>query len=894
MTKTSAKRGRKSGAGNDGALLDDYRRKRDPAQTNEPFAAERIGSAGKTVTGAFVVHLHDATRRHYDLRLEVSGVLKSFAVPKGPSLNPIDKRLAVNTEDHPIEYLDFEDVIPEGNYGAGAMIVWDAGRVHYLEGSAEEGIGRGKIDFVLDGQKVHGRFALVQTGKRQGRSAAEANQWLLIKKEDAYASAEKDILEEARSILSGLTVEELARKAEVAAELEARAARLGAPEQLVDARRLVPMLCATTDVPLKEKGRYYELKLDGVRIIAEKDHQEIALRYRTHRSATAAYPEVARAMRALAPERVILDGEVLAFDAQGRPSFHRLARRIHARRPHDVALAAAEIPVIYVVFDVLQIGKRNLMGLPLSKRKEILSELVPGRGFIRTLDHIEDDGSVLYDFCKERRLEGVVAKRADSPYRPGPNRTDDWVKVKCERIDDFVITAWVAGKGGRQRLGAVEVSSYSGSRLVLRGRVGSGLDESTIAIVLNALRPLEVEQPTAEGEPARETGERHFVRPRVVVSVQYSGWTDDGHLRHPVFHGVRPDQQASECTAAPPEDGLDEASASEESENATEEGAEEDRHVADGPETATSAMAAAKSRPLRFKVSNRDKIFWPDEGYTKGDLVDYYVAISEVMLRYLADRPIVLVRYPDGIRGKSFYQWNVPVGTPAWLRTLRLIDEEGNEEKHTFIVDDADGLAYVANLGCIPIHILGSRAGSPDYCDFLTIDFDLGDRPFRDAVILALSLRELLEDIGLEGFPKTSGHSGLHVLIPMGPGVSFDVAKTLLELIGRLLQVKHADIATMERRISKRGDRVYIDTGQTGRSRTIVAPYSVRAVPGATVSMPIAWDEVHLALEPHQFTMFSAVERVSKRGDPMQGLLRARPDIADAVTRLERKITSRS
>jgi len=286
-------------------------------------------------------------------------------------------------------------------------------------------------------------------------------------------------------------------------------------------------------------------------------------------------------------------------------------------------------------------------------------------------------------------------------------------------------------------------------------------------------------------------------------------------------------------------------------------------------------------------LSNRDKIFWPDEGFTKGDMLDYYAAISDTLLPHLRERPVMLVRYPDGITGKSFYQWNVPRGTPDWIRTLALRDEERDGKTvATFLVDSADALLHIVNLGCIPLHVLACRQNTLEHCDFLTIDFDLGGQPLHVGVKLALSLRDLLQEIELPGFPKTSGQTGLHVFIPMGPGVSFDTAKVLVELIGRLLQLRHADVSTMERRVSERRGRVYIDTGQTGRSRTIVAPYSVRAYRGASVSTPLFWEEVHMALDPRQHTMFTVPTRVAERGDPMDGLLEVRPDIPRAVAKL--------
>ncbi len=850
-----------------------------------------------------MVHLHDATRTHYDLRLQIGGTLKSFAVPKGPTLDPTKKHLAVLTEDHPLEYLDFEQVIPAGNYGAGPMIAWDRGRVRYLDGTAEEGLARGKLDFELSGFKLHGRFALIETGHRKGKgSKADGKEWLLVKKPDAHASTRDIVTEEPRSVLGGLSVEELAAREALDAELVARAAGLGAPVGEVSVERLTPMLCATEGGRLDDATRLYELKLDGVRIVADRRGRAVALRYRNGRSATAAYPEIARAVAALAPERVVLDGEIVAFDAEGRPTFERLGPRIHAERPLDVLRAQAEVPVTFLVFDLIALGDRDLTSLPLVRRKELLSEVVRGRGLLRALDHIENDGEALFRFCRDQRLEGVVAKKKQSPYRPGPQRTDDWIKIKCDRDDEFVVVGWVPGKGTRARLGALCLGSFGPSGLVYRGRVGSGLDDASIDDLLARLGPGEIPGfPGVGGPPAEAKGAR-WVRPEVVVSVRFLGFTPEGHLRHPVFRGVREDLEPAACRAMPPEEAAaagalsleagGESSASGDGGDVPT-GAVPDEDAAPAPaRRATTRAAPARSR---VAITNRDKVFWPDEGYTKGDLIGYYRAVAPAMLPFLDDRPVVMVRYPDGIRGKSFFQWNVPQGTPDWLRRAVLVrDDDDKREKVVFLIDDVDSLVYLANLGTIPLHVLACREETRNYCDFLTIDFDIGEHPFERAVVLALTLREILDEVGLVGFPKTSGQKGLHVLVPLGPGVPFDAAKILCELFGRLIVARHPKLATLERRVDKRGGRALIDIGQTGPSRTIVAPYSVRAWPGATISTPLYWEEVHVALDPRRFTMVSVPSRLAESGDPFEHILDAHPDIPSAVQKLEAMSTPKT
>ncbi|MBX3184180.1 MAG: DNA ligase D [Polyangiaceae bacterium] len=854
-----------------------YREKRDPKTTNEPFG--QAGYEGGTRVGAFVVHLHGARREHYDLRIQIGGTLLSFAVPRGPSLNPADKRLAVQTENHPLAYLEFEDVIPDGNYGAGPMIVWDTGVVRYLEDTVEGGLAKGKIDLWLEGYKLKGRFALVETGQRQVPPPKQ-RQWLLLKKADASCQEADITAQQPYSVLSSLRVEQLLTRSAIAQALADCAKGLGALARALDASKLAPMLCASEGAGLSEADRLYELKLDGVRVIADRSGQDVSLRYRKQRAATAAFPEIVRAVRALAPERVVLDGEIVSFDDEGKPSFERLARRIHATRPRDVERLIRDVPVVYVVFDLLAIGDYDLTGLPLSVRKELLGSLLPGTGRLRVLAHIEAQGEPLYQLCQQAGLEGVVAKKVDSTYHPGPKRLTDWVKIKTERDAEFVIVGWERKRASRT-LGALLLASYEGGRLVLRGKAGSGLSEATQTDLLERLRAIEVPSCPAEGELPAAPMERHFASPELVASVRYLGWSDSGSLRFPVFRGLRSDVDPEDCDARPGAASLERPLSA--GDEAAESG--EDAHESGGARG--SVHSAAQERLAgRVALTNQQKVYWPDAGYTKGDLCEYYASVADALLPFLAGRPVVLVRYPDGIAGKSFFQWNAPKGTPPWMRTLRLPREDEERRGVTFLVDDADGLLHLANLGCIVIHVLSRREGSLESCDFITFDFDLGGQPFAHAVILALSLRELLEEVGLTGYPKTSGQSGLHVLAPLGPGVSFETARLLAELIGRLLCQRHPELATMERRVGARGGRVYVDTVQNGRSRTIVAPYSLRAAPRATVSTPLAWEELSLALDPSEFTLSTVPLRVAELGDPYATLLDAAVDIAEVVAYL--------
>lgn len=845
-----------------------YRQKRDPSQTNEPFEAEPLVSQQPTWASSFVVHEHAATRRHYDLRLGMYGVLKSFAVPKGPSLDPREKRLAVETEDHPLSYLDYEGVIPKGNYGAGAMIAWDIGSVRYLDKDAEAGLRAGKLDIELSGFKLRGRFALVLTK----RGDSKQRQWLLFKKPDAFAREDSDILAEMpESVLSGLKVEALHEVKQREAELQALAKKLGAKPGVVDGRKLTPMACQSAEGPLSSKDYLYELKLDGVRIVAEKRGDDVSLHYRKGRVATPNYPDVVRALRALPVERCVLDGEIVAFDAKGKPNFQRLAQRFSAQSPSDIQKALRAVPVSYFAFDVLALGELDLRALPLVDRKAVLAELVPKRGVIRVLDHVLHDGRGMYDFCRAQKLEGVVAKRTQAAYREGPRASADALKIKADREDDFVVVGFTRGKASRS-LGALDIASYRGETLVTRGKVGSGFDDRTLDLLWKELSKRAIDKPAVEGDLAPAPHGRTFVKPELVVNVRYTGFTNDGHLRHPVFMGLRADVAPSECTAAP--DAHDAA---------------EEAQVAAAP-AASSAPSVARN----VKISNPKKVFWPSEGYTKSDLCAYYEALAPQILPFVRSRPVILVRYPDGIEGKSFYQWNAPEGTPSWVKTVRVRWEtRSQKEVELFLVDDVETLVYIANLGCIPLHILASRVQNLEACDFLTVDFDLSGGTFANAITLARSLLALLERIGLRSYPKTSGQSGLHVLVPLGANVGFDTATALADLLGKLVAAQHADIATTERRKEKRGPRVYIDTGQTGTIRAIVAPYSVRAYPGARVSTPLTWDEVSFALDPARFTITSVPERARSIADPMAGFFELPVDLASAVKALSEMVPAK-
>jgi bifunctional non-homologous end joining protein LigD len=832
--------------------LGDYRKKRTPGATPEPF-----GGDGPERPGLFVVQLHAAKSRHYDLRLEIGGVLVSFAVPKGPSLDPEDKRLAVATEDHPIEYGDFEGVIPAGNYGAGSMIVWDRGRaIHHLD--AEHGLGKGKLLFDLEGYKLRGLFTLVQT-KRNPK------EWLLIKKPDLWARAggnvEGDLPPE--SVLSGLTVDELAqageRNAQIARELDALGAR--GTELAVDGVEL--MLAETAPAPFSKPGWFFELKIDGFRLLAGRNPRagggpgELALRFRSGGAATATFPEITRTLRALTASHYVLDGEVTVLDDTGKPSFQRLQKRAHATRRGDAERAALEHPATFFVFDLLAFEGRDLRPLPLAVRKQFLARVVPPRGAVRLLDHVAEQGVAFFQAVEQLGLEGVIAKRANAPYQAG--RGPSWLKMRVQRTADLAIVGFLRPKDKKTGLESLHLAWLDGSQWRYAGRAGSGLttkDRGELATVLEAHR-----RPEALFEDAPKATVRDvWVEPREVVEVRYLEVTETGQLRHPVIQRRRMDKRAEDCTELP---------------------------------GAVSSLPAPEPEPppapvkKRVVLSRREKVFWPEDGFTKGDLLDYYQAIAPAMLPFLRDRPLVLDRYPDGITGKSFFQKNAPEGAPDWVRTEVVWSDDAGTETSYFVCDDVETLLYVVNLGAIPLHVWSSRFADLARPDWAILDLDAKGLPFSQALEVAREVGRLCAAIELPAYLKTSGASGLHVLLPTGGRLTHDQARQLAELLARVIAARRPEIASIARSPSAREGKVYVDFLQNGHGKLLVAPFSVRPRPGAPVSTPLDWAEIERDFLPEEFHLKNVPERVAnQKADPWAGLFGLAPDLGKVLGRL--------
>ncbi|HET9274861.1 MAG TPA: DNA ligase D, partial [Gemmatimonadales bacterium] len=655
--------------------------------------------------------------------------------------------------------------------------------------------------------------------------------------------------------------------------------RLGAPRRRVEAAEVELMLAEPRDEAFAKEGWVFEPKLDGYRILATHDGGTATLTSRNGNDLTESFPDVARALRALPVPRAVIDGELVIPDAQGRPSFQSLQKRARLSRALDIRRAAAESPALLYAFDLLGFEDRDLRSLPLTERKRILRLLLPPLGPIRYVDHFERDGLALLDHAKALGLEGVVGKKADAPYKAG--RTATWVKIRVDQTADFVVAGFTAPKGGRGGFGALQLADWVEGELVYAGRAGSGFSDRQLGQVRKELEAASRGTPACNGPrpwpseakvPARRpipgAADTTWVEPTMVCEVRFKEWTEEGLLRQPVFLRFRDDKPPEECLRQTPVD-------------------------AGAPEAADDPPAPRVARaPAEVTFSNLKKVFWPEEKYTKGDLIEYYRSIAPWLLPYLKDRPLVLTRYPDGIGGKSFYQKDAPDFTPDWLRTTPIWSEDTQRAINYFVCDDVETLLYVANMGSIPLHIWASRVDSLERPDWCILDLDPKGAPFADVVTVAQALHRLCERAELPHFVKTSGSTGLHVLVPLAQQCTFDQSRTLGELLARVVVAELPEISTIVRQVRDREGKVYVDYLQNRHGQLLVAPFSVRPLPGAPVSMPLQWKEVNRKLDIRAHTIATALKRMEKLGsDPVRPVLEVAPDLSGVLERLMEQVT---
>lgn len=881
----------------DGAAerLAKYRAKRSADRTPEPFGGEEASVSPEAAAALpaepppgpswarprlFCVQKHAATRLHYDFRVEIGGVLRSWAVPRGPSLDPNDKRMAVEVEDHPVEYADFEGRIPEGNYGAGEVIVWDKGLWIPLE-NPEETLPKGKLTFELRGYKLRGAWHLFRT-KGTGKGKDASKEWMLVKRADGWASATRVLPPE--SIYSGLTLEEIRTGSQRSAQVRVELERLGVPRHEVRAAEVKLMLAETAEKAFSDPAWLFELKYDGFRVLAERQGGAVRLVYRRGGDAALTYPDVARALTALPFGDLVLDGEVVVLDEEGRPSFQRLQRRAQQRRTTDIQRSALETPATYYAFDLLGFEGLDVRPLPLVERKRLLQMLLPRAGPVRFLDDVPEQGEAFYAEVSRLRLEGLIAKRADAPYRAG--RSPHWLKLRTERADDFVVVGFTQPQGARTGFGALHLAAFEGEALVYCGRAGSGFGEEQLVALRETLDAERRESPACGGPLPTDRG-HVWVEPRLVAEVRYLTWTEEGLLRQPVFLRLRDDKRPDECPMPKGREGP-----------AVEGALQGGPGVRDAQEpTGTGGLSspdadeAPRGAEKKVPLTNLTKVFWPDEGYTKGDLVEYYRAISPWLLPYLKDRLLVLTRFPDGIGGKSFFQKDAPSFAPGWVRLERVWSESAQREIDYFVAGDVESLLYIVNLGTIPLHVWGSRITDLPHPDWCILDLDPKTAPFVHVVQVARAIHELAEEIGLPAWAKTSGSTGLHVLVPLGGLCTFDQSKQLGELLARVVAGRLPDIATTIRLPHDRGGRVYLDFLQNGHGKLLAAPFTARPVKGALCSAPLLWDEVDETLDIRAFTIRTLPGRMSVFGrDPLAPVLTQKPDLVTALARLAARL----
>ncbi len=832
--------------------LEDYKKKRDFTRTPEPAGEERPAGGS-----SYCIQKHAASRLHYDFRLELDGVLLSWAVPKGPSFDPRDKRLAMRVEDHPVEYGSFEGVIPEGEYGAGAVVLWDQGTWTPV---VDPGLAlkKGELKFELHGAKLAGKWALVKI------KGDDPKAWLLVKDKDEHAreAAELDIVSSRpESVLSGRGL------AEVAAERDrlwhSRVVRPGgevdpggpaegdggARLRLADltgvARGRLPRsqplaLAMIVEAPPDGDEWLHEIKHDGYRIVARIEEGEVQLISRNAKDWTKEFPQVARAVGRLPAGTALLDGEVAALLPNGATSFQALQRR-----------AEAELPLVYFAFDLLHLDGWDLRGVRLDERKQVLQRLLESApATLRFSDHVRGQGRQFFEQAREAGLEGVVSKRADAPYREG--RGGDWRKAKCRLSQEVVIGGWTRPSDGRESIGALHVGFHEDGQLVYAGKVGSGFSERLLADLVRRLEARKRETCPFASVPAEMRRGAHWVEPDLVAQVEFTQWTDEGRMRQPVFLGLRDDRDARHVVRERP---------------GTVEGGGVDTVAAGRPwealrEHATRTRAASGDEVVELlgvRLTHPDRVYYPDLGFTKVDLALYYVSIADAVLPYLDGRPLTLVRCPDGISGETFYQKRAGFWTPPQVRRFAV---PARSEEHLY-VDSVPGLVALAQAGILEIHPWNSRVARLEEPDQVIFDLDPDEAlPFSRVTSAARRVRSLLSERGLESFVKTTGGKGLHVCVPLVPERGWEELEEFTRAVALRLARDEPESFTANMAKAQRRGKIFVDYLRNVRGANAVGAFSTRARKGAPVSVPVDWDELDRLSGPTDFTVAEVPLRV--------------------------------
>ncbi|MCW5877185.1 MAG: DNA ligase D [Anaerolineales bacterium] len=850
--------------------LAEYRQRRDFAATNEP-TGETKASPGEAPR--FVVQQHDATRMHYDVRLEVDGVLKSWAVPEGPSTDPQVKRLAVETEDHPMEYLAFEGVIPKGQYGAGPMIVWDTGTYTNIRGekrkpfSMQESYEQGLIEVRFSGEKLRGAYALVRTKFRDAE-----NSWLMVKMKDGEADPDRDIVgEHPQSVKTGKTIEELWEESE-------REALPPALRELPEALRaklreapypgwLAPMLATAADKPFERANWLYEQKLDGQRCLVYRKGGQVQLISRNQLLITSQYPELVAALDAQGRGDFVLDAEIVAFDEAGRPSFEKMQQRMHVQKPKAALLK--EVPVYLYAFDVLYYEGYSTTALPQTARKDVLRNLLDYQDPLRFSEYQTGGGlQLLAQACKDG-LEGIIAKDANAAYQH--RRSQAWLKFKCVRQQEMVVGGYTDGKAGMRGFGSLLVGYYppGEQRLQFAGGVGTGFSDEAIRDIGVQLAELASEQsPFAPDELLPKTGV-HWVKPVLVAQVGYGEWTSANKMRHPRFLGLRNDIDPQQVTREPTLAAEPEWTAEE-----------------DDPAPRRGALRSDTTRVVaghKIKLTNLDKPLYPD-GITKGEVIDYYERIAPFMLPHIQDRPLNLERFPNGIGEKGFYHKETPDYFPKYIDLVE-VQVSDTETQMQSMANNTASLVYLAQMAALTLHHWLSRAGSLTRPDKIVFDLDPSTDDGWDVVRTgAADLRSMLAEMGLPSFLMATGSRGLHVAVPLKPEHEYEAITLFAKAVCRKLEREDKKFTTQFRKEKRKG-RVFLDHLRNRYGHTSVAPYTLRAKPGAPLAAPLTWDELdNPDLGPQDFTIANIFGRLENGGDPWKDFFKYSASLPDFET----------
>lgn len=823
--------------------LETYRQKRNFKSTPEPEGKLAAGE-GK----AFVVQKHDATRLHYDFRLEMDGVLKSWAVTRGPSLVPDEKRLAVHVEDHPLDYGDFEGTIPKGQYGGGTVVLWDRGTWSPI-GDARKGYAKGHLEFELAGEKLTGRWHLV---RMHGKPGEKRENWLLIKGDDEFARGEADIdiLEERpESVKTGRSLEEVAENAD-AKRIKPRKARKAAAKPKPDAAAeevqapdlagvkgakkapmpdvIEPMLATlVSSAPTGEKW-LHEIKFDGYRLLAHIEAGRVKLLTRSGLDWTKRFGKgVLAALQDLPLGAAIIDGELVVETASGATDFSALQADLSAGRTDRF---------VFYVFDLIYLDGYDLRSLPLIERKTLLEKLVPpGEGIVRFSAHLDESGAMVLQHACRLSLEGIVSKRRDAPYRPGRGKT--WVKSKCSARQEFVIGGYVPSTVSRKAVGSLALGVFEEGKLQHVGRVGTGFSAEVAESLQTRLERLRTdEKPFDNAMTADERRGVRYVRPELVAEVEFRAWTADGHLRHASFRGLREDKPASGIVREAPK----------------------------------AEAKAPKPQRRTVKLTHPDRLYWPDEGITKEGLANFYADVWRFMAPYVVGRPLALLRCPSGIKGERFFQKHAWKGLNANIVTVP--DPADPDEDPWVSINDLDGMMGLVQSATLEIHPWGSTVADWERPDIIILDLDPGeDVPWPAVLDAAQEVRQRLADAGLNPFVKTSGGKGLHVVAPLKPSAEWPEVKAFTKSLAEAMASDSPDrfVATISK--SKRRGKILVDYLRNQRGSTAVAPYSTRARPGAAVSTPISWEELNPGIGPAHFTVSNLPARLAAmRADPWE------------------------